>query len=76
MINNFNSFMNSFNQMMQNPQQYMMQRFGIPKDIAGDPDKIIEKMMNEGRISQYQYNEARNMAQQIQQNPMFRQLVK
>ena len=76
MINNFNSFMNSFNQMMQNPQQYMMQRFGIPKDIADDPDKIIEKMMSNGRISQYQYNEARNMAQQIQQNPMFRQLIK
>lgn len=73
---NFQNFMSSFQQLSANPAQFAMSRLGIPQNIANNPDAIINKMMQEGRISQYQYNIARNMASQIQQNPMFKQFIK
>lgn len=72
---NFQSFMNSFKQLASNPAQYVMQRYGISQDIAGNPDAIIQKMMSEGRISQAQYNAARQAAAKIQNNPLFQQLM-
>ena len=75
-FNNFNTFMNGFKSFMSNPSQFVMQRYGFSQDIANNPDKMIQQMMNSGRISQDQYNYARNIAQQIQQNPMFSQLMR
>lgn len=72
----FQNFMNSFRQMMNNPQQFVVSQLGIPQEIANDPNKIIQKMMSDGRLSQYQYNAARRTAQQIQNNPMFGQFMK
>lgn len=72
----FQNFMYSFKQMMSNPQQFVMSHFGIPNEIANDPNKIIQKMMSDGRLSQSQYNAARHTAQQIQNNPMFGQFMK
>ena len=37
------------------------------KAKGGDPNQMIQQMLNSGRISQGQYNEAVKMAQQIQQ---------
>ena len=68
--------MTGFKEMANNPAQYVMNRYGISQDIANDPNAIIQKLMNEGKISQAQINSARNMAQQIQNNPMFRQFMK
>ena len=73
---NFQNFMTGFKEMANNPAQYVMNRYGISQDIANDPNAIIQKLMNEGKISQAQINSARNMAQQIQNNPMFRQFMK
>ena len=75
-IMNFQSFMNGFRQLAANPAQYLMNQYGIPKEIAGNPDEIIKRMMNEGKITQEQYNQARSMAYQIQQNPMFNAFFK
>lgn len=72
----FQNFMSGFQQMMSNPQQFVMSRMGISQDIANDPNAIIQKMMSEGRVSQSQYNAAQNAAKRIQNNPMFRQLMK
>lgn len=72
----FQNFMNSFRKMMNNPQQFVISQFGIPQEIANDPNKIIQKMMSDGRLSQSQYNAARYTAQQIQNNPMFGQFMK
>ncbi len=72
----FQNFMNGFRQMANNPAQYVMQRMNIPQDIANNPDAIIQSMMNSGQITQAQYNAARQAAQRIQSNPMFRQLMK
>ena len=73
---NFQNFMSGFQQMMNNPQQYVMSRMGIPQNIANNPNAIIQKMMSEGRISQQQYNAAKSAAQKIQNNPMFNQFFK
>lgn len=72
----FQNFVSQFRQVMSNPQQYVMQNLGIPQEIANNPDAIMQKMMKEGRVSQQQYNAARRAAQQIQNNPMFGQLMK
>lgn len=72
---NFQNFMNDFQQLTRNPAQYMMTKYGIPQDIAGNPDAIIQKMMQEGRITQQQYNDARKAASEIQKNPMFGQIM-
>ena len=48
----FQNFMSGFQQMMSNPQQFVMSRMGISQDIANNPNAIIQKMMSEGRISQ------------------------
>ena len=72
---NIQQFMSSFSEMMKDPKGYVMKNMGISEDIANDPDKIIQKMMNDGKITQEQYNSARNTAMQIQNNPMFRQMM-
>lgn len=72
---NFQNFMSGFQQMMSNPQQFVMSRMGVSQDIANNPNAIIQKMMSEGRLSQQQFNAAQNAAKQIQNNPMFSQLM-
>jgi replicative DNA helicase len=68
--------MNGFRQFAANPAQHMMQKYGISQDIANNPNAIIQQMMSSGRISQEQYNAARNAAQRIQSNPMFGQFMR
>jgi len=72
----FQNFMNDFSQLAKNPVQYVMNKMGISQDIANDPDAIIQRWMNEGKVSQDQYNAARKAASMIQNNPMFSQLMK
>ena len=72
----FQNFMANFRQMAFNPSQFVMQNYGIPADIANNPNAIIQKMMGEGKITQQQYNQARQAAMKIQSNPMFYKLLK
>ena len=47
--------------------QSMMQRFQqFQQSFRGDPRQQIQQMMNSGKISQGQYNQAVQMAQQFQ----------
>lgn len=73
---NFQNFISVFKQAMTNPAQYVMKNYGISEDIANDPDAIIQNLMKSGKLSQQQYNQARQMAAQIQQNPMFGKMMK
>lgn len=75
-MNDMQTFLQRFQQIMKNPAQYVMQNYGIDSSIANDPDTIIQKFMREGRLSQAQYNYARSMAMQMQNNPMFSQFFK
>lgn len=74
--NNMMNFITNFQQLMANPAQYAMTRFGIPQNLANNPDAIIQQMMSTGQLNQAQYNAARQMASQIQNNPLFKQFVK
>jgi len=49
-----------------NPMQFMQQLNQL-KSRGGDPNQMIQQMMNSGRVSQAQYDNAVKMAQQIQQ---------
>ena len=72
---NIQKFMSDYSEMMKNPKQYVIKNMGVSEDIADDPNKIIQSLMNSGKITQQQYNSARATASQIQNNPMFRQML-
>lgn len=49
-----------------NPIQ-LMQEVNRLKSQGGDPNQMIQQMLNSGRITQAQYDDAVKRAQQIQQ---------
>lgn len=71
MINIKNLF-SMYSQLLQNPNQ-ILQQMNIPQEYANNPQGAIQYLMNNGRISQEQYNNANNQLKQLQNNPLFRQ---
>lgn len=57
-----------FNQMQpQNQFTQMMQRFQqFRQQFQGDPRQQVQNLLNSGKVSQQQYNNAVQMAQQLQ----------
>ena len=53
-----------------------MGKYGITQEIINDPDAIIQKLMNDGKLTQDQYNQARQRAAQMKDNPMFKNYFK
>lgn len=49
-------------QVKSNPMSVLGQ-FGIPQNIAGNPQDVLKYMMNNGQISQAQYDNAVRQAQ-------------
>lgn len=50
-----------------NPMTAMMQRFQqFQQTFKGDPRQQVQQLLNSGRVSQEQYNNAVQMAQQLQ----------
>ena len=49
-----------------NPMQFMQQLNQL-KSRGGDPNQMIQQMLNSGRVTQTQYDNAVRMAQQISQ---------
>lgn len=52
------------NQLKSNPMQFLGQ-MGLPQNVMNDPNAIIQNLMNNGRISQEQYNKAVQIAKQM-----------
>lgn len=53
-------------QQSQNPMNGFMQRFNqFRQNFSGNPQEQIQKLMNSGKISQQDYNNAYQMAQQM-----------
>lgn len=51
----------------QNPMQMIMARFQqFQQSFQGDPRQQVQQLLNSGRINQQQYNQAVQMAQQLQ----------
>lgn len=75
MNNMFNmNFINQFRSFMQNPTQFLMQsRLGLTQEMLQDPQQAIQQLMNQGKITQDQYNWAVNQANQIKNNPQINQ---
>ena len=67
-------FMGQLQGFMRNPMQFMLQRkLNIPGNInlMQNPGQAIQYLMNNGQMSQEQYNQLQQMASQIQNNPQF-----
>ena len=76
-MNNFMNIFNMFQGFMQNPIGYLIQnKINVPQNMANDPNAIIQQMMNSGMINQNQYNQAQQMYRQMQNNPVFKNLIK
>ena len=43
----------------------MLGQFGVPQNISNDPQAIIQNLMNNGRITQDQYNNAMQIAKNM-----------
>ena len=63
---NVGNLIQMLNQFKQNPMQILAQRgINIPQDIMGDPQSIVQYMLNNGKISQQQVNQAMQMVKQF-----------
>ena len=69
MMNNVNDIMNMYQQMQNNPIQFLSRKFNIPQNM-NDPNSIIQHLINSGQVSQSQVN---NMMQ-LRNNPMIRKM--
>jgi hypothetical protein len=62
--------MNPLFQMMNKPNNNMMQLLQqfqqFKQNFKGNPQEMVQQLLNSGRISQQQYNSAVQMAQQLQ----------
>lgn len=63
-MNNGFRIMQMLAQIKNNPEGFLAQ-YGIPKEMSNDPQAIIQSMLNNGRITQNQYNQAMQIAQQM-----------
>jgi vancomycin permeability regulator SanA len=63
------SFFNQLGQQMpMNGMQNIMQRFQqFQKMFTGDPRQQVQQLLNSGKVTQQQYNQAVQMAKQFQQ---------
>jgi len=57
---------NMFNQFMQNPLQWLMQRrINIPQEYADNPQGAVQYLLNKGQMSQEQLNKLTQAANQM-----------
>lgn len=63
---------NAYTQLRQNPSQFL-QKYGIPQQFTGSSQDAIQYLMNNGKVTQSDYNNANNQLKQLQNNPMFKQ---
>ena len=54
---NVKALFEAYTQLMQNPTQ-MLQKLNIPQEYANNPQGAIQYLMNNGKITQEQYNMA------------------
>ena len=69
MVRQYQGFLN-------NPIQFLAQRqMRIPQDVQNNPQAIVQHLLNNGQMTQQQLNGLQQMANQIQGNPQFQQLM-
>ena len=61
-----NGLIGEFNTFMQNPANYLLQkRVGIPQQYMNNPRDAVQYLLNNGRMTQEQFNRLSQMAQQM-----------
>lgn len=60
---NIQQLMQTLTQMSSNPQA-VLQWYGIPQNLK-TPEEVAQYLMNNGRVSQAQVNQANNMYKQL-----------
>ncbi len=60
---NIVNFIQNYRQFMAQKEQFLSQ---IPKEMGSNPNQIIQNLMNSGKISQDNYNQAKTLADQLQ----------
>ena len=65
-----NGFLAQFQNFMQNPSQFLMQT-RLPQGAMQNPAQAVQSLLNNGMMTQSQFNQLQRMAKQIQSNPMF-----
>ena len=51
-----------------NPMQFMKQFMDFKKNFQGNPQQTVMNMLNNGQMSQEQFNQLQGMANQIMKN--------
>ena len=69
-----NNMITHFQNFLRSPGQYL-QQMGVPQNI-NTPQGAIQYLMDTGKLSQADYNRFLSQAQQIQNNPAFKQMFK
>ena len=72
---NPNQILQTMQQMRSNPGQ-IMSKLNIPQNLQNNPQGAIQHLMNSGAMSQQQFNQLQNMANQMRSNPIFGGLFK
>ena len=70
MMGDANDLMKMYQQMCNNPVQFLSNRFNIPQGI-NNPNDILQHLLNTGQVSQMQVNRAMNM----RNNPIIQMLM-
>lgn len=60
---NIQQLMQTVTQMSSNPQA-ILQKYGVPQNFK-TPEEVAQYLMNSGRVSQEQVNQANNMYRQL-----------
>ena len=68
------NIMTQFQSFMRNPVQFLIQN-RLPQNALQNPAQAVQQLMNSGQMSQQQFNQLQQMAKQIQNNPMFAQII-
>lgn len=64
--NKFNGMNN--NRMSNSPMNFLQQFAQFKKNFQGDPQQAVLNLLNSGQMSQQQFNQLQNMANQIMNN--------
>ena len=60
--------MNQMNNMNNNPMNFLQQFQNFKRNFQGDPKQAVLNMLNNGQMSQQQFNQLQAMANQIMNN--------
>lgn len=64
-----NYFAQSLNICRQNPFQFLLNmKFNIPHELQDDPEKIVQYLMNTGKMTQNQLQQVQAFKSQIESN--------